>query len=109
MHLPHGRFFRGIHLPHRSCPTQARYISDSSALRCDTPNQVFENCGRNRVRTCGLSPVSIGLLAGSHDRFRWDLRKPVRQGSRKSASIRGDCHSVSHSAVILRGSASLGS
>jgi site-specific recombinase XerC len=38
----HAVFFRGIHLPHRSCPIQARYISDSSDLHCDTPDQVFE-------------------------------------------------------------------
>ena len=49
----HVVFFRGIHLPHRSCPIQARYISDSSALRCDTLNQVFENCGRSSPAVTG--------------------------------------------------------
>src|SRR4029077_192803 len=47
----HVVFFRGIHIPHRSCRIQARYISDSSALRCDTLNHLFENRGRSRIRT----------------------------------------------------------
>jgi hypothetical protein len=27
-----------------------QFISDSSALRCDMPHRVFENCGRSRIR-----------------------------------------------------------
>src|ERR1700749_4322639 len=53
----HVVFFRGIHLPHHSCPIQARYISDSSALRYDTPNQVFEIVGAP-----GLEPTNPSLV-----------------------------------------------
>src|ERR1700745_440701 len=53
----HVVFFRGIHLPHRSCPIQARYISDSSALRCDTLNHLFENVG-----AVGLEPTNPSLV-----------------------------------------------
>src|SRR5579859_3557795 len=37
--------------------TAPRYICDPSALGYDTPNQVFENCGRNWVRTSDPSLV----------------------------------------------------
>ena len=55
-------------------------ISDSPALRCDTPNRVFENCGRNWVRTCGFSLVRRKQLtkrSSSQSRLHaLDLRKP---------------------------------
>jgi putative hydrolase of the HAD superfamily len=53
--------------------------------------------GRNWVRTSDPSLVSVGPLGGSQDQARRDLRKPVRQGTRKSARVRRDCRSVSHS------------
>ena len=53
--------------------------------------------GRRWVRTTGFSLVSVVPLAGNQGNFRRDLRKPLRQGSRKSASIRGYCRPVSHS------------
>src|SRR6476661_3887430 len=53
----HVVFFRGIHMPHRSCPIRARYISDSSALRCDTPNHLFEIVG-----AVGLEPTNPSLV-----------------------------------------------
>ena len=46
------------------------------------------------------SLVSVVLLPGNQDHFGRDLRKRVRQSTRKSASVRGSCRSVSHSAFI---------
>jgi hypothetical protein len=45
----HRRLLSRIHLPHRSCPSQARCISDSADLHCDMPDQVFEEGGRSRI------------------------------------------------------------
>jgi repressor LexA len=44
-----------------------------------------------------LSFVSVVLLSGNQGSFRDDQRKQVRQDTQKSASVRGDCHSLSHS------------
>ena len=45
------------------------------------------------------SLVSVVLLVGNQGPFGRDLRKQVRQDTWKSASVRCDCHSVSHSAA----------
>jgi hypothetical protein len=48
------------------------------------------------------SLVSVVLLAGHQGPFRRDLRILVRYGTWKSAGVRGDCRSVSHSAMTLK-------
>ncbi len=48
------------------------------------------------------SLVSVVLLAGDQGPFRRDLRILVRYGTWKSAGVRGDCRSVSHSARSRR-------
>jgi hypothetical protein len=45
------------------------------------------------------SLVSVVLLVGDRGLFERNLREQVRQDTWKSASVRRDCHSVSHSAV----------
>jgi hypothetical protein len=43
------------------------------------------------------SLVSVVLAAGNQVVFGRDLRNKVRQSTRMSVSVRGDCRSVSHS------------
>ncbi len=45
------------------------------------------------------SLVSVVLPVGNQEHSGRDLRRQVRQGTRKSASVRDDCHSLSHSFV----------
>jgi hypothetical protein len=45
------------------------------------------------------SLVSVVLLVGNQGRFGRDLREQVRQDTWRSAGVRYDCHSVSHSAA----------
>ena len=46
------------------------------------------------------SLVSVVLRVDNHGRSGRELRKHVRQGTQKSASVRGDCHPVSHPAPV---------
>ena len=48
------------------------------------------------------SLVSVVLHVGSQGPFRENLRKQLRQDSWTSVGVRGDCHSISHSAVEMR-------
>jgi anti-sigma B factor antagonist len=57
--------------------------------------------GVELVGAVGLEPtnpslVSVVILVDNQGRSGWDLRKQVLQDTRKSASVRGDCHPVSH-------------
>jgi len=56
--------------------------------------------GRNWERASDPSLESVRLLAGNHDHFGKDLRKPVRQGSWKRAGVRGDCRSVTTQPLV---------
>lgn len=69
---------------------------------------VFPGSGRrNWVRTSDPSLVSVVLLLGNQGPFRRDLRILVRYDTWKSAGVRGDCRSVSHSATRPSGLLSL--
>ena len=46
------------------------------------------------------SLVSVVLRVDNQGRSGRDLRKQVRQDTQKSASVRGDCHPVSHPAPV---------
>jgi hypothetical protein len=47
-----------------------------------------------------LSLVSVVLLLANQEPLGTDLRERVRQGTWRSAKVRGDCHSDSHSLVV---------
>src|SRR6185437_1947274 len=82
-------------------PHSGKVYPDSSALRCDTPNHLFEIVGAVGLEPTNPSLVSVVLRSCNQRLSCEEVRKFVRESTRTSVDVGGDCRSDSHSAMTL--------